>query len=41
MKILLLLPDCLPFWLDLIKWIWFSALAHEVLDRMNRNARDR
>jgi hypothetical protein len=35
-KNLPLLPDRLPFWLDLIKWIWFATLAHEALDRMNR-----
>jgi hypothetical protein len=24
-----LLPDCLPFWLDLVEWIRFATLAHE------------
>src|SRR5439155_19093845 len=39
MKKLPLLPDRLPFWLDLIERIRFAALAHEALDRMNRMLR--
>jgi hypothetical protein len=27
MKKLPFLPDRLPLWLDLIKWIWFTAFA--------------
>jgi hypothetical protein len=38
-KKLPLVPDRLPFWLDLINWIWFATLAHEVLDRINRMLR--
>jgi hypothetical protein len=34
-KKLPLLPDCLPFWLDLIEWIRFTTLAHDKLLTLN------
>ncbi len=43
MEKLPLLPDCLPFWVDMIEWIWFATLAHDKPDvnhewtRMNMN----
>ncbi len=37
MKKLSLLPDGLPFRLDLIEWIRFAALAHVTKPGMNRN----
>jgi hypothetical protein len=44
-KKLPLLPDCLPFGLDLIEWIRFATLAHDKLltldqerTRMNMNS---
>jgi hypothetical protein len=42
-KKLSLLPDCLPFWLNLVEWIRFATLAHDKPDvnhewtRMNMN----
>ena len=46
-KKLPLLPDCLPFWLDLIKRIRFATLAHDRLltlnhewTRMNTNSQN-
>src|SRR4029434_7864785 len=36
-KKLALLPDRLPFWLDLVEWIWFAALAaHRINNHESR-----
>ena len=34
-KKLSLLPDCLPFWLDPVKWVWFATLVHEKRLKLN------
>jgi hypothetical protein len=30
-----LLPDCLPFWLDLVEWVRFATLTHDKLLTLN------